>query len=188
MSTLTTLTVTVMNARGKPMFMNPRFLRIVVAGPEAGKMAVARHGKALIVTGVASPNSVTVDSTAIRVDLTNTRAAKLSDIGMVAKAKPTAEVSLPSEMPALVTKYKAAIKKGGPVWIENALKFTKDIVKREAMEIALGRKPEATPAKVAKAPKAKETKVDVNALAKALQEGGAEAGMAYLTGLAKDAK
>jgi hypothetical protein len=190
---LTTLTVRVLNASGKDMFEHPRFLRVVTSAPMTGKLAVARHGKGLIVTGIAAPDAVIVDGTALRVDLKDTRAAKPSDIGQPEK-RPTTKTppAIPSDLPALIAKYTGTIAKRGAVFIENALTHTKDVVKREAMEIALGRKPaptveaskakkaatKRTPAPVLPAERAPSA-VNVADLTKALTE-SPEAAMAFL--------
>lgn len=187
MTALSTLTVRVLNAAGKDMFENPRFLRVIKSGSYEGKFAVARHGKAMLVTGIARPDAVTVDATAVRIDLALTRGAKLADIGVAPKvaAKPS-PVAIPADLPALVAKYEAFIAKSGKVFVENMLTRTKDVVKREAMEIALKRKTKskrAMPKALAsEAPKAEG--IDVNELAKAIAASGMDM-VAFLSAIAK---
>jgi hypothetical protein len=186
---LTTLTVHVLNAAGKEMFDNPRFLRVVTKGADEGKFAVARHGKALLVKAIARPDAVTVDSTAARIDLADTRASKLADIGVVATpAKPKSPPAIPSDLPALIAKYEATIKRVGVTFIQNALVHTKDVVKREAMETALANAVGAAP-KAKRKGKASEPKaagVNVAELAKALADSGVD-GAAIVAALTKAA-
>jgi hypothetical protein len=184
---LTTLTVHVLNAAGKEMFDNPRFLRVVTKGADEGKFAVARHGKALLVKAIARPDAVTVDSTAARIDLADTRASKLADIGVVATpAKPKSPPAIPSDLPALVAKYTATLNKQGKVFLANALTHTKDVVKREAMEQVLGMKePKAKKAK-GKGSEPKAAGVNVAELAKALADSGVD-GAAIVAALTKAA-
>ena len=188
MTVLTTLTVKVMNNAGKPMFMNPRFLRVITDGPNKGLFAVARHKKALVVTGISAPDAVVVDAMAARVKLEFTRAAKLVDIGLTPVERPASKPATKAELPGLVAKYTATIAKNGKAFLENTLRFTKDAVKLEAMEIALGRRE----AKVKKPAAAKIApvaagKIDVQALAKAIAESGIDPAAA-LAAIAKPAE
>ena len=178
---LTTLTVHVLNGSGKEMFDNPRFLRVVTTGPYEGQFAVARHGKGILVKSIARGDAVTVDSTAARVDLADTRASKLADIGVVAApAKAKSAPAIPSDLPALIAKYEATIKRVGVTFIQNALVHTKDVVKREAMETALAKAVGAATPKAKRSHKAKPKveapkaagSINVAELAKALAEAG----------------
>jgi hypothetical protein len=175
MTKLATLNVNCIRVDGTAAFQNPRFLRVIASGPNAGEFCVMRHDKGIPVKGIAKPDTVIVDLSAPRIDESLLRPSTLADIGLVAKVKAKAEPAKPSDLTALIAKYTATVKRQGEVWLRNAMPHTKDPVKLEAMKIALGEKPEAK-AKKAKstAPKAEKPAV-VSELVAALTEMGVDA-------------
>ena len=148
MTQFSSLNVTV--SAGKKVFDRP--LRIVVAGPHAGKFAVLRHGSATLVTAT-GPNTANADLSAPRIPAEQTRVAKLADLGIATKAQ-RAEPKAPavaSDLPSLEAKYADILAVRGAAWLRNMAAHTKDPVKSAAMSAVLARSGDAKPARKGKA-------------------------------------
>jgi hypothetical protein len=86
---LNTLKIRVTRPDGKVTLKERRVLRIVKDGGSlAGQLCVARHRKAILITGIVDCETVTVDMRAPRIDLTDTRVATPADLtgGMTVSA------------------------------------------------------------------------------------------------------